>query len=1077
MINQPVRESVHSFLTADPAVQFFIPTYQKTYTWKPEEETDRFMNDAEGILKRKHRHFLGLIIYRTVNAEGGQKQLEIVEGQQRLTTIYLYLSALYQEAKKRNNRELAEQIMSTYLSCPGMPFGLRFQPSLANRQVYFKLINQSMELLTWNEKQSLLYQNDVYIARYVSVLADRYSLEDMLDVLKQMEIIAFPLEADDDVQQIFESINLAGSYMTFSDRLRDFIFMNCSGQEQTTLYQMYWQPLEQIFPDADAMNMFVRCYLAVKTGSMLDKNKAYDGFKVYWGRVNDPIVRKVSDLYGYALSYQMVYAGPCDDPAVEEALQDYPVASYKEPAVILMEIMHRFRMNEISTEETIQIIRLLDTYMTRRSILCLDNKNLAGWFPSLLRALRPHYKKEPGELYNVLRDSLLNSTRSDFPHGMPSDKQIRNAVRTVNIYSSPRTVRVLLERIERGSSSVRVDMSHLNIEHIMPVHPTAYWRSVSKCQDDGEYNLYANLLGNLTLADQSDNMEMGNDSFEKKKKILAQTLHIHLNADVLKETVWNKKTILARCDAMTDQLLKLFPYPIRQNEKKEEKKPEKKQNVLPKEADEPRPETAVYYDKDLVHAKAVQYRSGMIAVEPGSQIRAYGEGSMKANRKLYDAWVEEGKIQENEDGYAYVSAPLFFGNLTDAASFVTQRGGDNHDVWKNRKDALAIDSHLAFWMDEEPEEESAAQASLSDQTEQPKAADDQDTSAASAAPAVNTQEEKKAELPEQKAEPSEETVFQKKEQPAIESRQEENKAEKPAEEVKPEEKEEPVKPKKKTVRRRKAEPAEEETPAEEKKPATKKRSTKKAAEPAEEEKPAKKTVKRKKKDEPAESESASAAKKPAGKKAAARKKAEPAEKPAEKKTAPKKKAEEKPAEKKAAVKKKAETEEKPVRKTSRKKKTEEPVTEIDDALKEESVMEEKKNTEKKKTVKKAAPKKKADEKKTETEKVKKKTSTKKSDAEKEKKTTAPRKKKAEASAKTAGTGKKKTAAKAAAAHRKPAARKSAQAKKPASQKKAGQKTFSKKRNNRPGLRMKPQSNHSRSAEQPVKVVTFAGQSR
>ena len=94
MMKQPVRTGLSDFIKTTMGSQFVIPVYQRTYTWIPEKETARFMNDLEDLLeKRAENHFLGIIIYMESKISAMFRQLQIVDGQQRLTTCFLFLLA------------------------------------------------------------------------------------------------------------------------------------------------------------------------------------------------------------------------------------------------------------------------------------------------------------------------------------------------------------------------------------------------------------------------------------------------------------------------------------------------------------------------------------------------------------------------------------------------------------------------------------------------------------------------------------------------------------------------------------------------------------------------------------------------------------------------------------------------------------------------------------------------------------------------------------------------------------------------------------------------------------------------
>ena len=63
VIRPPVRSSMANFIKSMMGSQFVIPVYQRNYTWLPERETAKYMNDIEDLLARRTlNHFLGIII-------------------------------------------------------------------------------------------------------------------------------------------------------------------------------------------------------------------------------------------------------------------------------------------------------------------------------------------------------------------------------------------------------------------------------------------------------------------------------------------------------------------------------------------------------------------------------------------------------------------------------------------------------------------------------------------------------------------------------------------------------------------------------------------------------------------------------------------------------------------------------------------------------------------------------------------------------------------------------------------------------------------------------------------------------
>ena len=90
---------------------------------------------------------------------------------------------------------------------------------------------------------------------------------------------------------------------------------------------------------------------------------------------------------------------------------------------------------------------------------------------------------------------------------MPTDQEIREFLSHNDAYILKCT-RSVLEKIELADNSAKVDLSNLTIEHLLPQTPTAFWKQYVPAE---KYNDYVGLIGNLTLATNLNNIQMGND--------------------------------------------------------------------------------------------------------------------------------------------------------------------------------------------------------------------------------------------------------------------------------------------------------------------------------------------------------------------------------------------------------------------------------------------------------------------------------------------------------------------------------------------------------------------------------------
>ena len=652
--------------------QFVIPVYQRNYTWNPERETARFMNDLQDLLERKKtNHFLGIIIYVESKISAMFQQLQIVDGQQRLTTSFIFLLALKHVAEEKKDRATAGMIDDYYLynRHTDKLAKLRLKPAVSTDDVYARLVYGSVHDLSRKEKESGVYRNYDYIYRRIKEMAKNHSLLEILDCLSGMDILAFPLLDTDNAQQIFESINSTGAPLTSADLIRNYILMNHTDDEQERLYEMYWEPLEEQYPESRKLEEFFRFYLAVKTFDLLNRRDVYEGFKSFWNSAPGDSETKLREINRYCRYYHDIYEGPAEDPGVEEALRDFRRSDSRMPAPFLMEMMNLMETGVINNRTMIAEVRLIDSYLMRRALCGNDTSALSRYFPTLLRSVLTACRKNPKQDVLSLTKINLITYNKGKSLAMPTDDQLRTQLKEINAYSLM-CIRPVLERIEHFGATAAVDTSALNIEHIMPQNPNKWWKQNSGTKDEDEYTFYANLIGNLTLCAEYDNSRMGNEDFAFKKSILSKTLHIRMNTDILKLKKWNKEQILKRCDQLASQIIRIYPYNGANNLRKE---------VAPQVISD---EENYSLSAPTVSARAIKHSDTDVEILAGSVMKEYGPNEMKTMRSLYLDLDDRGIFHTIDGGRIQFAQSCHFSDLNTAAQFLMHRGGDNTSAWK-----------------------------------------------------------------------------------------------------------------------------------------------------------------------------------------------------------------------------------------------------------------------------------------------------------------------------------------------------------------------------------------------------------
>ncbi len=672
-MKQPVRTNMSDFIKTTMGSQFVIPVYQRNYTWSPEGQTARFMNDVEDLLeKRADSHFLGILIYLESEISAMYKEIQIVDGQQRLTTSFIFLLCLKRAAQELNEKDTFGMIDDYYLynRHAVKDARLRLKPAVSDDDVYAKLVYGSYRDLTRSEKEAGVYRNYDYIYRRIMEFRKKHSLLEILDCLSRIDILVFPLSESDNAQQIFESINSTGAPLTSADLIRNYILMNDTNEVQERNYRLYWQPLETLLPESRKLEEFFRYFLAAKTYNLLNKRDVYEGFKVYWNTSKDDRETRMRDIGRYCRYYTMIYDGPCEEPEIEKVMKDFRRNESRTPAPFLMEMYRLYADDEIDSATLCRQIRLVDSYLTRRALVGSDTGGLSRYFPQLLRSVMNSWKKKHRNIYEITKVYLINYNKGK-SLAMPTDKEIKTRLREINAYSLM-CIRPVLERIEHYGATAQVDTSELNIEHIMPQHPNNWWKKNSGAKDNEEYTLYANLIGNLTLCAEYDNTRMGNQDFNFKKSILKKTLHIRMNTSLLAMDHWTVQDILNRCDEMAKQIIAIYPY------------------QGGSDTQEDAGDDIILLNAPSVNARAIYINKQCIEIQAGTTMKPYGPQQMKSMRSLYRDMSEKGIISEDENGKIQFEQNYRFSDLNTAAQFLLHRGGDNTQAWTRENGTVFV---------------------------------------------------------------------------------------------------------------------------------------------------------------------------------------------------------------------------------------------------------------------------------------------------------------------------------------------------------------------------------------------------
>ena len=540
--------------------QFIIPIYQRTYSWE-ESHCARLWEDILQVIREPtiKAHFIGSVVYiqQGLYQVAGMPQLLVIDGQQRLTTLTLLLTALARHIKQhpQDTTMNSEEIYDYFLiNRHGKQDG-RYKLLLTKRDRETMLalvdgndpppdparrVQEAFDFFTEQIRTCGLTPQEIYTGIGKLILVD----------------IALDREHDNP-QLIFESLNSTGLDLSETDSIRNFILMQLTPDHQQHLYEQYWYPMEQRFGQLHShdFDRFVRDYLTMRLRTIPRIDKIYEEFKRYYksSAFDGSVDAVVAELYRYAKLYARLAFDGETDPALQTALLSIQEIEVNVAYPFLLEVYGDYEDGALSKEDFLAILRLVESYVFRRAICSIPTNSMNKTFAVIMRGVDKQVYRQ-----SVEAAFLEMSSYKRFPR----DDEFQREFITRDVYNFQRR-NYLLERLENAQRKERVVVDGWTIEHILPQNPnlSAEWQQTLGADWQSIQNRYVHTIGNLTLTGY--NSEMSDRSFPEKRDMPngLRFSPLYLNADLGQLAGWNEATVLARAATLAQRALTIWPIP------------------------------------------------------------------------------------------------------------------------------------------------------------------------------------------------------------------------------------------------------------------------------------------------------------------------------------------------------------------------------------------------------------------------------------------------------------------------------------------------------------------------------------
>jgi uncharacterized protein with ParB-like and HNH nuclease domain len=602
-----------------------VPLFQRQYVWSEEqqwlplwEDIQRKFTEALEGHKDAPNHFLGAMVLDQKQTPTGHVVVrQVIDGQQRLTTFQIFLSAYRDFCKAQECEAIANEcdkfLFNTgMMSDPGVDKFKVWPTQLDRLQFTDVLLSGSREEVMkrhplrkkpyarkYDPRPRMIEAYMFFFSQLEAFflgedgeepLAAAFPISARVDECFQtlrngMMVVVIDLQKDDDPQVIFETLNARGEPLLPADLLRNYIFFR-AGREKGTdveaVYQKYWSGFDDEFwreevkqgrlirPRSD---LFMQHFLASRQGRDIPIKHLYVEYR-HWLETTQPFPNVTSELAALARQgkhFRRIVSPEPDDIIFElcSFLETYDVRTSYPLLLALLE-------EGVDDEQWTEIAIVLESYLFRRAICNLGTKNYNRIFLSLVKNLR-----RDGFNAESIKKLLLEQTGDSGE--WPDDARFREAWLQKPLYAilnNPKLVH-LFKRVNQTFMSTKSEALAFNeqpsVEHIMPQDWITNWRlpdgskgltlmelyqvpeSDARSKATRKRDAAIQTLGNLTILSTGLNSAQRNYDWTKKRPEMMQHSLLPLNQSLFAMEVWDESTISKRGEELFKRALLIWP--------------------------------------------------------------------------------------------------------------------------------------------------------------------------------------------------------------------------------------------------------------------------------------------------------------------------------------------------------------------------------------------------------------------------------------------------------------------------------------------------------------------------------------
>jgi hypothetical protein len=582
-------------------IRYVIPLYQRPYVWTQDGHWAPLWEDVVGIAERYMRamdvedadpatveaettpHFLGAIVLNELPFSSKDiEPRQVIDGQQRLTTLQLMLDAVQEVFERldvgRPARLLRKLVLNDpdVVSAPDHEF--KVWPTNIDRDAFRSAMDNDADPAA-HQHQAIAKAHNYFKETAEAWLLEGNDLDRRVDGLStalqsRLQLVVIELGGNDNPQVIFETLNARGTPLLASDLVKNHLLQaaDARGLDVQKIYDQWWRPFDgddwrreqqQGRLRRPRIDAFLDYWLELETGEIVLAHDVFPTFRTLLRSRPTKIEEVAYQIQAYSHVYDVITEG--HHPTVGPFLRRWRTLEAQTVTPLLMWLLHH--EGAMVPGQLSLATRAIESYLVRRMLTRGTTKD----YNRLFMEAAKHVADGPVENAGTrLRRFLAEQTADS--RAWPTDPEVAQAVVTSPVYrllkrGRLRMILVAWEDHLRGAKTEEpfAPTSKVTIEHLLPQTWSASSWPLSAGSELATTQRRAGLLhtmGNLTLLNDKLNPAMSNGSWDEKRPELAKHSVLRLNHRILEDQrPWDDARILERSRAAARAIVELWPGP------------------------------------------------------------------------------------------------------------------------------------------------------------------------------------------------------------------------------------------------------------------------------------------------------------------------------------------------------------------------------------------------------------------------------------------------------------------------------------------------------------------------------------